>query len=241
MLVVLKLWALLLCGLLIICRSDSENATDSSFFLRVNHTLDRLRESCMHTWLYENPTVPIKFPGRYVFPADAEEHFEQINHIAHHFRSIPIHKYSNYSGPWIENIWIQKFGKRPLKDFSGMIPLFFNWVDALLVERMPEMEKALSSVLRPDVLYVTISQSAEGLDQFSLLHPNVLVLSCGGFGHIPLPLLKKPERWMAIPDTYQNDLTFVGSSREERTALLVKGITTAITHGLKAKSYGCKD
>ena len=240
MLAAMKLWALLLGSLFIMCRSDSQSGSNSSFFLRVNETLDRVRDSCMHSWLYENPTVPIKFPGQYVFPADAEEHFEQINHIAKHFRSIPIHKYSNYSGPWIENIWIERFGKRPLQDFSGMIPLFFNWVDALLVDRMPEMEKALSSVLRPNVLYVTVSQSAEGLDQFSMLHPNVLVLSCGGFGHIPLPLLKRPEKWMATPDHYQNDVTFVGSSREERTALLVKAITASIAQGLRAKSYGCK-
>ena len=48
-------------------------------------------------------------------------------------------------------------------------------------------------------MYITVSQNAQGLAgncELSMTHelPNVLVMSAGGYGHVPLPLLKQPER-----------------------------------------------
>ena len=212
---------------------------DSSFLTQVNQTLFRLRDNCMYTWLYENPDLNIPFPGEFIFPKDAEDHYNKINQIAHRYRGIPYHEYSNYSGPWIENIWIENFSHRPLSSFHRMIPLFFNWVDAFLKNKLPEITGFLNNILRPDVLYVTVSQSAEGLGEFSLLHPNLLVLSAGGFGHIPLPLVKGKEDFRSLPSKFAVDVSFVGSNRNERTALIRKTFETAAKVGFSTKQILC--
>jgi hypothetical protein len=56
----------------------------------------------------------------------------------------------------------------------------------------------LLSVLRPTVPYVTVSQNAGGIpgghSNLSMaIMPNLLVLSAGGLGHVPIPLLKQTE------------------------------------------------
>jgi hypothetical protein len=189
----------------------------------------------MYTWLYENPDVYIPFPKEYHFPIDAMEHYAEINKIAMKYRNTPYHKYGDYSGPWIENIWIREFGNRSLYYFQGMVPLFFNWVDVYLVNKLPSMAAELTNILRPNVLYVTVSQSAEGLGQFTMEHPNILVLSSGGFGHIPLPLVKGVEANRPPPHKYVVDVSFVGSNRQERTALLRNIFAAATNVGLTTK------
>ena len=52
-------------------------------------------------------------------------------------------------------------------------------------------------MLRPDVPYITVNQNDEGMTgKCELLMqdiPNVLVLSAGGYGHVPIPLFIRPE------------------------------------------------
>jgi len=72
---------------------------------------------------------------------------------------------------------------------------------------------------RPHVPYITVSQNDEGLTGQNELDmdgiPNVLVLSAGGYGHVPIPLFKQKERrnnFKPVPDrTY--DVSYVGSLR----------------------------
>ena len=47
-----------------------------------------------------------------------------------------------------------------------------------------EIENVLLKVLRPDVMYITVVQGAEGLKLIGDLFPNMLVLSSGGYGHV---------------------------------------------------------
>ena len=47
-----------------------------------------------------------------------------------------------------------------------------------------EIENVLLKVLRPDVMYITVVQGAEGLKSIGDLFPNILVLSSGGYGHV---------------------------------------------------------
>ena len=52
----------------------------------------------------------------------------------------------------------------------------------------------LNSKLHKDVLYITISNHAFGIIQSGInlqKFPNILVLSAGGNGHIPIPHLKR--------------------------------------------------
>jgi hypothetical protein len=90
-----------------------------------------------------------------------------------------------------------------LSDLYGpYIPIFIPWVDQFVNHwGYPNaFVRALKSVLRPNVPYITVSQNDEGLasnhrrlKQFHDEFPNVLVLSAGGYGHVPIPLFKQPE------------------------------------------------
>ena len=56
----------------------------------------------------------------------------------------------------------------------------------------------MKSLLRPNVPYITVSQNDDGLsgnDELEMnMFPNILVLSAGGYGHVPIPLIKQEER-----------------------------------------------
>jgi hypothetical protein len=77
---------------------------------------------------------------------------------------------------------------------------------------------SLLSVLRPNVPYVTVSQNAGGIpgghrNLSMAMLPNLLVLSAGGMGHVPIPLLKQTEGIQnVIPVQNRSHLaTYVGS------------------------------
>ena len=147
-----------------------------------------------------------------------------------------------YSGPWIEQVWIAH-GKAKWAEsashaerrraFGGAIPLFVPWVDWHLRGRIqpgssskvtrityPEgLVSTITSILRPSVPYVTVSWSDYGipgqpLDSMPMARiPNVLVFSAGGYGHVPIPLLKQPEeRLPPVPMAERPNLvSFVGT------------------------------
>lgn len=214
-------------------------AIDDAFLQQANSTLSTLREKCMHSWLYENPQRPMKFPAHYIFPRDAHEHNARLKAIAGRFRHIPPHEYAGYSGPWVENIWIKNFEHLPVEAFGGMIPLFFNWVDGQLKDQMNMMISVLTPVIRPNVLYVTVSQSDESIHKLMILHPNILVLSAGGFGHVPLPLIKGEADYRPPPSSFLHDVAFIGTDREERHELIIKALESAAKVGFSTTNT-CK-
>ena len=153
------------------------------------------------------------------YPKDAEEHFEALHKELAPWLEFPGLKYcyQGYCGPWIENQWIstgsmsqnrsgKKSRKRLAEDFGPFIPIFMPWNDLLHTDFLEydKMLQTLQKSLRPDVAYITISQSAAGLvgRQFKLSNhrfakrleimktmPNVLVVSPAGYGHVPIPHL----------------------------------------------------
>lgn len=108
-----------------------------------------------------------------------------------------------------------------LKDtFSGFIPLFIQWTDLGAVSEWKDDLEAISTVLakvlRPDVLYVTVSQHDQGLTANGMANipPNILVFSGGGVGHVPIPLLKGTEAIdtaIKPPSSQLYTLMFAGS------------------------------
>jgi hypothetical protein len=154
------------------------------------------------------PTLELEYPD------DADEHWNEIRKAmapwAQHSMHT-MHTAVGYGGPWIENHWIAHFetlfdkesnnSATCLSDhFGPFIPLFLPWVDHWVNGGMrypKEFLHALRSVLRPNVLYVTVSQNAVGItgdDELKMESiPNILVLSAGGYGHVPIPLLKQQE------------------------------------------------
>jgi hypothetical protein len=81
--------------------------------------------------------------------------------------------------------------------------------------------KTLERVLRPNVAYVTVSQNDDGLPgrdaKFARLLKvhNVVVLSAGGYGHVPILLLKQTEERNNYKDPVERNYlwSFVGSPK----------------------------
>jgi len=79
------------------------------------------------------------------------------------------------------------------------------------------------NLLRDDVLYLVVSQSDVGIQLLHALRPNILVLSAGGFGHIPIPLIKGEIEPSRLPGgVYQNfssDIAFFGTLENHKSRL----------------------
>ena len=152
------------------------------------------------------------------YPEDAEEHFEELNRTMSKFtkgvRPLCGKITGGFCGPWIENIWIWTFSDRwkkrangtRLRDIFGpYIPILFPFLDIFIphfYRYPPGVIETLNRTMRPNVLYLALSQNDDSLfghnrqhwGKFSLQDfPNLLVMSCGGYGHVPLPLFKQIE------------------------------------------------
>jgi len=157
------------------------------------------------TWtrcLSNNPWVDhssFSLPTRAPPPGELAAHHAWLLNATRLYRSLGPHRHAGYKGPWIENHWVRSFCcEEPLETFGGLVPIFVLWTDLMLRNRVRYAEsefEAILALLRPDVLYVTVSQSDEGLYPWpqrglQARTINVLVLSAGGYGHVPLPLIK---------------------------------------------------
>ena len=100
--------------------------------------------------------------------------------------------------------------------------------------------KRMIELLRPDVLYLAVSQDDQGLfEAFMEARPNVLVLSAGGYGHIPIPLIKGEMNYSnPVGASYAQDVGFFGNVRprlsrvhmleEMKQACASEGLTTKV-------------
>lgn len=171
------------------------------------------------------------------FPEDAEQHFQILKNKTAEYRKIEVNSYCGFDGPWLENIVISEYLEKPLSFFGGFIPLFVQWVDiqVLMNGQLEKMQKSLELLLRPNVLYLAISQSDRGILDLGSAFPNIFVLSCGGFGHVPLPLVKGNLDWRPQPAQYEQDFGFYGTVRPPRSPMLkiVKKICNETNHRYK--------
>ena len=153
------------------------------------------------------------------FPDDAEAHYQLILEKTAPYRLAPIHEYAGYSGPWLENRFIAEFMQRPLFSFRGLIPLYIQWIDTQILRgrHFDYILSELNALLRPDVLYVTVSQGDVGLGKIGVKHPNIFVFSAGGFGHIPLPLIKGELPYIPPPPVYARDIGFFGTIQQQHS------------------------
>jgi hypothetical protein len=108
--------------------------------------------------------------------------------------------------------------------FGPFVPLFVPWnrLWGCPTNRAPCYHDTLMDIwffLLPDFIYVTVSQNSQGIEGVSYcpvpIPENVLVLSSGGKGHIPILLWLrefKPFQF-AIVNEYIYDVVFMGSMR----------------------------
>lgn len=111
--------------------------------------------------------------------------------------------------------------------FVGLIPLFIQWTDMYVFDMGEYGSRNMSSpyqllpyqllkILRPDVIYFTVIQDDEGLQlPLAFGRTNILVMSAGGFGHIPIPLIKG-EIAASPLEEFKHDVGFFGSVRRTR-------------------------
>ena len=205
------------------CVARRKNAYPKSMAsINVTYALDCLRLTTPNLQLH--------------YPIDAEEHYNEIRLKMAQWAQHERHKYhtgAGYSGPWMENAFITRFetlfdeqsvqtNNTCLPDYFGpFIPLFLPWVDHWVLSKSNYPKgfiEVLRSVLRPDVPYITVSQNDQGLRGYGFKFPmesipNVLVLSAGGYGHVPIPLIKQEEPRNNYIDVQDRtiDVSFVGS------------------------------
>lgn len=168
---------------------------------------------------YERLTKCLRYNRKYNlhYPSDADYHYSEILNVTAKFRGHPIHHGGNYSGPWMENYFIDRFSSEKLNYFGGLFPLFVQWSDYQLRNRnsIPDnvMFDDIRAILRPNVLYIAVSQANHGLHYFSKFYPNVIVMNSGGDGNIPLPLIKGELKYQELE--FENfpkvDIGFYGS------------------------------
>jgi hypothetical protein len=116
--------------------------------------------------------------SKWAYPIDAREHYQHLLHETRMYRNIKIHESGN-TRYWIENNFIDHFMDKDLSYFNGFIPLFIQWTDIhvgnfskhiykrkeyknVFILNHQEMLKNISLLLRPDVLYLAVSQDDQG-------------------------------------------------------------------------------
>jgi hypothetical protein len=120
-----------------------------------NYTYDKVLPCLLSAW-----SMVGRNRSDFIYPHDAEVHYLDIFQRTEHYRNIPIHEDANYEGPWIENQFVNLYSKLPLTHFKGFIPIFVQWIDTQILRgrHFDNLLHILNSVLRHDVLYLTISQ-----------------------------------------------------------------------------------
>lgn len=175
----------------------------------------------------------------FAFPDDADVHHEDLIKKMARFRTAKEHDYAGYGGPWIENLFIKSYMEKPLSFYNGLIPLFAQWIDTDLASKkdFDDLNALLTEVLRPNVLYVAVSQGDIGLGKCGTNHPQILALASGGYGHVPLPLIKSEIPWAEQPARFYQDLGFFGNARQSsRPTMLTIIKETADRKNLTFKS-----
>jgi len=167
----------------------------------------------------------------WVFPEDAEYHFEELKNRTARFRQAPVHEYANYEGPWIENIFIKEFMDRPLSYFNGFIPIFIQWIDTQILRgrHFDNIYNELSGILRPNVIYLAISQGDVGLGKIGTANPNIFVLAAGGYGHVPIPLVRAEIPYEPLPQQFEQDIGFFGNSKQASRPQMLAQLHTLST------------
>ena len=206
--------------------------------------------------LLNSPHLPTPAPklleNEYRPPSDLEQHYKEMLELTIPLRHGPVKDYVGYCGPWIEDLWIERFCcDRPLSDFGGLVPLFLQWNDNANLAHYnnfdtPEFQRFFSH-LRQDVLYVTVSQSDNGInhivpDTFPFPNQtwNILVFSAGGFGHIPIPLLMGELPVEHLASSFKYTISFTGTAHafsKVRTETIAVATQVSKNNGISFTHY----
>lgn len=154
--------------------------------------------ACVRGKSVRHDDFPDSMSKESMHPLRLDTHYTELLVATKPFRGHTPHEHGGYGGPWIENLWIDRYIGKPLGTFGPFVPLFIQWVDIAKSVSYDDVARVLEKTLRKDLLYVTVSQADFGLvfNDVDIMKrfPNILVLSSGGYGHVPIPLLKGEVR-----------------------------------------------
>lgn len=173
--------------------------------LEVVHTI---WQECM--MLRKKPVTDKRFLSR---------HARMIFDQSTEFRNIPPLSYKGFSGPWIEQRWIDTFTKISFDKFSPWVPLFIQWTDygsrkglKGTNHRYLRLKHWIKSSLRKDVLYISVVQNDEGIgEEIQRNFKNILTISSGGYGYAKIPLLSLQQNSLPHPQEFSFLVSFSGS------------------------------
>jgi len=160
------------------------------------------------------------------YPTDATLHYETLLNATSRFRNLAFPFLGKHLG--IENQFIMKYVNKPLSFFNGFIPIFIQFVDIEFNDwttKYPEFPKlrdvkwTLKKILRTDVVYLILSQNDHGVHFLQNNFPNILTLSGGGYGHVPIPLLGYERQYIPATNTlpFPFDIGFSGSFKTSKS------------------------
>ena len=149
------LFYLIIYSLIYIPYIDCEASSEKDLSVIAKETYSKVLPCLTSAWMLHG-----RDNSQYEYPSDAESHFQDIFEKTSRFRSIPVHEYAAYEGPWVENIFIANYSQRPLSFFRGFIPIFVQWIDTQILRgrHFDNLHHVLNGVLRPNVLYLAVSQ-----------------------------------------------------------------------------------
>lgn len=207
-------------ALLLVCLSiasifrASEGALDAAFLARANETYAKAIPCLKSAWMMSGRDT-----NDWKFPDDAEAHYQDLLEKTARFRTAHVHSYAAYDGPWIENIFISTYMDKPLTYFQGFIPLFLQWIDTQISgnRHFEAIHNELNKLLRPNVLYLAVSQGDVGLGKIGAAHPNLMALAAGGFGHVVIPLIRGEIPWVPEPTEYEQTVGFFGNANQHQS------------------------
>lgn len=130
----------------------------------------------------------------------------------------PPHRYQGYAGPWIEDAFFRHWVKAMPRTELVYVPVF--WTDLYLHAQthrfLPRQEAAFSAEIRDlldrrladERMYFTVLEYDHTIWDWHLFPRNVAVFSAGGWGDVPVPLLKGSPPFSCPPKDIP--LSFVG-------------------------------
>lgn len=185
--------------------------------------------SFVHKCLSESRSVYGTFQVPWSSESRRREEFLRMHTLTEITRAFDSHKYGGYGGPWIENLWFKTMCcNRNMSDFGVWIPLFVPWTDWFLAMNSDERkwQRMIRPILRAmlkQFVYVTVIQLESGMEAgetpYSEIPPNLLIMSPGGKGHIPLILSIKGQNFIGRTGRYAG-VVFAGSARAKRKMVL---------------------
>lgn len=180
----------------------------------------------------------------------AAEHRTEMQRVALStaaLRAVPWHVYANHGGPWMEAHFARCFFRRPASTWFPLVPVFVSYTSAVEARRQGDGSYAdaldrlfrvddgsfrtggigsIDGKLDPALRYVLFVEHANGplphMRDCKHFH-NVLVISSGGWGSVPVPHITGQDLPLAAATTTrQTVLSFQG-----RTTYLLRNVSAA--------------